>query len=303
MFFLIIVSLFIFSGALGLGYQVIWSKYLLDFLGVSAYSYATVLAAFMAGLAIGSRLFGKYADRVKSPLKLYAYLEFGVAIYALIYSPLSTLFASLYGHLIAFTPGQAGSLYGLWAKVLFSALLLLPPTILMGGTYPVLLRFVTQNESLIGRRASQLYAANAFGAVVGTLLMTFMILPRLGMSASLMLIAICNALVALVAFLFSARSTRIETAIDSNVSVEKFAEFTPNQIRAGLLLIGIEGAIAFAYEIGWTRFFGLILGSSTYSFSVMLAALISGIAFGSALLSKFEKRLKNPFDFLGWTQL
>jgi spermidine synthase len=303
MFFLIIVSLFIFSGALGLGYQVIWSKYLLDFLGVSAYSYATVLAAFMAGLAIGSRLLGKYADRVKSPLKLYAYLEFGVAIYALIYSPLSTLFASLYGNLIAFTPGQAGTLYGLWAKVLFSAILLLPPTILMGGTYPVLLRFVTQNESQIGRRASQLYAANAFGAVIGTLLMTFMFLPTLGMSASLMLIAICNTFVALVAFLFSARSPRIETGIDSNISVEKFAEFTPNQIRAGLLLIGIEGAIAFAYEIGWTRFFGLILGSSTYSFSVMLAALISGIASGSALLSKFEKRLKNPFHFLGWTQL
>ena len=136
MFFLLILSLFILSGALGLGYQVIWSKYLLDFLGVSAYSYATVLAAFMAGLAIGSKLLGKYADRVSSPLKLYAYLEFGIAMYALIYSPLSSLFASLYGHLIAFTPDQAGSAYGLWAKVLFSAVLLLPPTILMGGTYP-----------------------------------------------------------------------------------------------------------------------------------------------------------------------
>ncbi len=303
MFFLLILSLFILSGALGLGYQVIWSKYLLDFLGVSAYSYATVLAAFMAGLAIGSRLLGKYADRVLSPLKLYAFLEFGIAMYALIYSPLSNLFASLYGHLIAFTPDQAGSSYGLWAKVLFSAVLLLPPTILMGGTYPVLLRFITQNESLIGKRASQLYAANAFGAVVGTLLMTFMLIPTLGMLASLMFLAICNAMVALIAFLFSSGSTRVETPVDSNISVQKVAEFTPHQIRVGLLLIAIEGAIAFVYEIAWTRFFGLILGSSTYSFSVMLAALISGIAAGSALLSRLENKLKNPFNFLGWTQL
>ncbi len=178
MAYAVILSLFFLSGALGLGYQVLWSKYLLDFIGVSAYSYATVLASFMGGLALGSWLLGRWADRWAVPLKLYAYLELGVGLYAIVYLPLRTWVADLYAGWVRFTPEQAGAAVGLGAKVIASGLLLLLPTVLMGGTFPALVRHGTESLGRVGRRASQLYAVNAFGAVAGTLLMARYDIPE-----------------------------------------------------------------------------------------------------------------------------
>jgi len=307
-----ILGIFFLSGALGLGYQVLWSKYLLDFIGVSAYSYATVLASFMGGLALGSWLLGRWADRWAVPLKLYAYLELGVGLYAVAYLPLREWTANLYARWVSFTPEQAGAAVGLWAKVIASGLLLLPPTILMGGTFPALVRHVTENLRQVGRRASQLYAVNAFGAVAGTLLMAFLLMPSLGMRTSLMVLALLNGLVALTALLL----TRLEPAM-AGTATEEVLHFSDPQdspspadpqrwiglIRIGLLLIFLEGFIAFAYEIAWTRFFGVVLGSSTYSFAIMLAALITGIALGSAVLARIEGSIGNPLAFFGWTQI
>ncbi|GBC85014.1 Polyamine aminopropyltransferase [bacterium HR11] len=313
----IILGIFFLSGALGLGYQVLWSKYLLDFIGVSAYSYATVLASFMGGLALGSWLLGRWADRWTVPLKLYAYLELGVGLYAIVYLPLREWVARLYAHWVRFTPEQAGAAVGLWAKVIVSGLLLLPPTILMGGTFPALVRHATESLQRVGRRASQLYAVNAFGAVAGTLLMAFLLMPTLGMRASLMVLALLNGWVALTALLLTRRGpAAVETETvgpsetESPVSVPDpgalpslDTEHRPWYVRAGLILIFLEGFIAFAYEIAWTRFFGVVLGSSTYSFAVMLAAFITGIAVGSAVLARIERAIGNPLAFFGWTQV
>ncbi|MCS7311958.1 MAG: fused MFS/spermidine synthase, partial [Acidobacteria bacterium] len=267
-----------------MGYQVLWSKYLLDFIGVSAYSYATVLAAFMGGLALGSWLLGRWADRWAVPLKLYAYLELGIGLYAIVYLPLREWVAGLYAQWVRFTPEQAGAAVGLWAKVIASGLLLLPPTVLMGGTFPALVRHATESLRRVGRRASQLYAVNAFGAVVGTLLMAFLLMPGLGMRASLMVLALLNGFVALVAFLLTRMGlATVERAAvslsetESAVSTPEAAlpdalnprdltsetRYSAGLIRVGLILIFLEGFIAFAYEIAWTRFFGVVLGSST----------------------------------------
>jgi len=314
----IILGLFFLSGALGLGYQVLWSKYLLDFIGVSAYSYATVLASFMGGLALGSWLLGRWADRWAVPLKLYAYLELGVGLYAIVYGPLREWVAHLYAQWVRFTPEQAGAAVGLWAKVIASGVLLLPPTILMGGTFPALVRHATESLRWVGRRASQLYAVNAFGAVIGTLLMAFLLMPGLGMRASLMVLALLNGLVALTALLLTRRGPAVVETTPAGlpgaepvVSVpDPATELTTSDLRhrtrligAGLVLIFLEGFIAFAYEIAWTRFFGVVLGSSTYSFAVMLAAFITGIAVGSAVLARIERAIENPLRFFGWTQV
>ncbi len=306
--YLLILTLFFISGALGLGYQVLWSKYLLDFIGVSAYSYATVLAAFMGGLAIGSWWLGRWADRMANPLKLYAYLEVGVGLYAVIYLPLREWTARLYAQWIHYTPEHAGAATGIWAKIVVSAILLLPPTILMGGTYPALVRHVTESMRVVGRRASQLYAVNAFGAVLGTLAMAFLFMPVLGMRASLMLLALLNGLVGLTALLLTRYETASGAAAPGDHAMSPAAgadvpEWSPWLVRVGLLVIFIEGLMGFAYEIAWTRFFGIVLGSSTYSFSIMLAAFISGIAIGSAILARLDARIRNPMAFFGWTQL
>jgi len=177
----LVLLLFLISGAVGLGYQVLWGRFLLELIGVSAYSYATVLAAFMAGLALGSALFGRLADRVRRPL----------------------LLSALYSGWVSFTPEQAGAGHALWAKVLVAGLLLLVPTTLMGGTYPALVRYATEHLSQVGRRASQLYAVNALGAVAGALFMAFVLMPGLGMRMSLVVLALANGLVAAAALLLA----------------------------------------------------------------------------------------------------
>lgn len=175
--------IFFLSGATGVGYQVLWSKFLLDVIGVSAYSYSTVLAAFMGGLALGSWLLGRVADRTKSPIKLYAYLELGIGLYAVVYLPIANGFQSLYGQWMS-SSGFATPSSGLWAKVLISGIMLIPPALLMGGTLPAMLRHVTEKVGLVGRRTSQYYALNAFGAAFGGLFMAFVLMPSLGMEAA-----------------------------------------------------------------------------------------------------------------------
>lgn len=297
----LILVLFLFSGLVGLGYQILWSKYLLDFIGVSAYSYATVLASFMAGLAIGSKYIGKLADRSKIPLRMYAYLELSIGVYAILYPRLMHFVSGAYGHWVAFTPSEAGGTYGLFAKIVVSGLLLLPPTILMGGTYPVLLRHVTNSLETLGRKASQLYAINAAGAVLGTLIMAFFLMPFLGMSSSLMLLAFSNTLLAIIAFLASKAPQAPPQTVQQEPAVESL--LSPWQLRVCLAFIFLEGVLAFAYEIAWTRYFGLVLGSSTYSFSMMLTAFISGIALGSAWLSRLSGSMRRPLRFFGCVQI
>jgi spermidine synthase len=302
----LVLVLFFVSGAVGLGYQVLWSRFLLEFIGVSAYSYATVLASFMAGLALGSALLGRVADRVKSPLRLFALLEAGVGLYALVYPGLSGAASQVYSSLVSYTPEQSGGGYALWAKVLMAGALLLVPTTLMGGTYPALVRHTTESLKHVGQRASQLYAVNALGATAGALAMAFVLMPALGMRRSLLVLALTNALVAIWALLLArgtvaaaeARPAHLESA-----GQEEGPGLTAGRVRVALVLILLEGFLAFALEIAWTRYFAVVLGSSTYSFALVLAAFLSGIALGSAWLSRAEGLLRQPLRAFGWTQV
>jgi predicted membrane-bound spermidine synthase len=305
--FQLVLAIFLVSGGLALGYQVLWSKYLLDFIGVSAYSYAIVLGAFMGGLGIGSWLFGRWIDRARSPLRAYAYMELGVGLYGAFYLTLSRWAADAYARWVVFTPDHAGAGTGVWAKVAVAGLLLLPPTILMGGTFPALLRHVTVRFTLVGRRASQLYALNAAGAVFGSLAMAFVMMPVLGMAASLRVLAIGNAAIALLALALAKAGGRSGAPFAPQSEEPgrplRTQALAPWQVRLGLGLICFEGFVAFLYEIAWTRYFGLVLGSSTYSFALMLGAFITGIALGSAILASIDERIASPMVFFGWTQL
>jgi spermidine synthase len=303
--FQLVLALFLVSGGLALGYQVLWSKYLLDFIGVSAYSYAIVLGAFMGGLGIGSWLFGRWIDRTRSPLRAYAYMELGVGLYGALYLQFSRWAAEAYSRWVVFTPEHAGAGAGVWAKVAVAGVLLLPPTILMGGTFPALLRHVTVRFALIGRRASQLYAVNAAGAVLGSLAMAFVMMPVLGMATSLRVLAVGNAAIAVLALVLAGGGRRAPepARLGESETTPSTLALAPWQVRLGLGLICFEGFVAFLYEIAWTRYFGLVLGSSTYSFALMLAAFITGIALGSAILARIDRRIANPMVAFGTIQL
>ena len=282
-------ALFFASGLLGLGYQVLWSKYLLDFIGASAYSYATVLAAFMGGLAAGGALLGRRADSVASPLRLFALLEAGVGVYALAFPWLLNVARTA---LFESTATAGSGLDLLLAKAAVAGALLLPPTILMGGTLPAMLRHVTLSASQSALMTPLLYGINAAGAVFGALGVAFLLLPAAGMTGALHALAAGNIVVAILAALAPPRPRLAEEP-------EPASEPPPRRLRFVWAALAVAGALSFALEVAWTRYLGIVLGSSTDSFAIILASFISGIAIGSLLLAAWGGRVRDPLATWG----
>jgi len=185
-----ILLLFFFSGATALIYEVVWSKYLSLILGSTIQAQTVVLAAFMCGLAIGNRLFGRWADRVRQPLAAYAYIESLIGVYALLfaafYKVADSLFVSVGSNLLA----HPNTL--LLVKGSLSAALLLGPTILMGGTLPLMAAWLRKSNTEAGRRTALFYAINSLGAVFGAALSGFVLVQHLGMHATINIAGIGN---------------------------------------------------------------------------------------------------------------
>ncbi|MBF8254427.1 MAG: Tetratricopeptide repeat protein, partial [Deltaproteobacteria bacterium] len=195
---LLIVGLFcfFFSGAAGLVYQVVWTRMLTQIFGNTTYAIATVLSAFMAGLAIGSYWFGKIADRGKNDFLLYGLLEAGVGVYGFLVPWLFAGAQKLYGPIF----GLNQSYPFIFNLVLFflSFILLVFPTLLMGATLPVLSRFFVRSFADFGRRIGDLYATNTLGAVIGCAAGGFFLIPTIGMRTTVFVAASVNMVIAVV---------------------------------------------------------------------------------------------------------
>ncbi|MBI3272785.1 MAG: fused MFS/spermidine synthase [Planctomycetes bacterium] len=185
-----ICAIFLLSGVAGLIYEIVWTRRLLLVFGSTSFAVGTVLAAFMSGLALGSRLFGRRADRAGDPLLLYAVLEFAIGAYGLASPQLVDLLEAVYGSLhAALAPG-----FGLSVALRFclATAFILVPTACMGGTLPVLARHVSRGEGGSAARVGLLYAVNTTGAVLGTLLGGLWLLPHLGVSLTLRVAGVLN---------------------------------------------------------------------------------------------------------------
>src|SRR5215467_14176129 len=171
----ILYVIFFLSGATGLVYEVIWVRLTGLVFGNTAHAIATVLGAFMAGLALGSWKLGQRADRVARPLRTYGFLEIGIGISAAL---VPFVFHSLNSVYWAITPTVAAIPRGSTAvRFITSFVVLLVPTFLMGGTLPVLTRFFTHRLEDIERNVALLYALNTFGAATGTMLAALYFIP------------------------------------------------------------------------------------------------------------------------------
>ena len=170
---------FFLSGVAALLYEVVWMRLLAVAFGHTVYAVTTVLAAYMGGLALGSILAGKWADRLRRPLRTYGVLEAAIGLYCglspLLFGAVDGLYLRLY-RVLEPGPLEAGAL-----QFLLSAALLLPPTALMGATLPILSRVVVESSPVAGSRVGTLYAVNTWGAVVGTAATGFLLLPSLGL--------------------------------------------------------------------------------------------------------------------------
>lgn len=275
-----LLPLFFVSGATALVYQTLWVRELQLVFGTSTFAISTVLAAFMAGLAAGGFALGRVADRIARPLATYGVLEIVIGLYALVFPSivgvLTPVYLSVYR---ALEPGPV--LYGLVQFALVGVALLLP-TAMMGGTLPLLARFATQRLGAAGDRIGTLYAVNTAGAVVGTWLCGFILLPWLGRFDTTLLAAGANLAlgVGAVALDLWARGSGGDAAPAAENDLERPV---PPAMLPVTLAIGAAGFASLVYEVAWTRVLGLMLGGSTYTFSVMLLAFLVGIAIGGKL--------------------
>lgn len=273
-----VCALFVLSGACALAYEVVWTRFLGLFLGHTVLLHMAVLGAFMGGLALGSFLIGSRADSARQPLKLYGWLELCIACFGLAFPYLAKLAEQL--TLSAAASLVPGSVALLALKIGCAVLLLIVPTTLMGATFPALTAHLNQRLGAGASGANWLYFANCAGAVIGVLVTGFWLVPNLGLSGTCFAVAILNVLIAGVAIAASGPEAGRGAAAAPEAAVRPNAQVA-RVPRGVLAAICLSGATAFIYELVWTRMFAVTLGGSTYSFTLMLAAFITGLALGS----------------------
>lgn len=280
---------FFLSGMSGLVYQIVWVRMLTRYLGSTTSATATVLCVFMGGLALGAFLGGKVVDRIRAHLFGYVILELGIALIALLSS--FTVIVVLGGMYVDFYHYFGDSYFFLTAaRVIFSMLCLLPPTVLMGATFPLLVAFVTHQSIYFQKGLGSLYSVNTFGAVLGVITAGFFLIGKIGESSSLLTAALLNFIAAAVAYRLHVQWKTLEARSQDTpraIQTATLPDAYPKRIRIwSKITIFISGFTALAYEILWARFLALPLRTSIYAFSFMLGLFLIGIALGSWLSTK-----------------
>ncbi len=282
---------FVSSGAAGLLYELAWSKQISYLLGSSLHSVAVVVAAFLGGLALGARLLGGSLARTGDPARRYAALEFAVAAVGLAILPALRLLDGPVGQLYRSLGGE-GAAFSV-ARVVLLFVLLVPPAVLMGATLPVLV--ARCERGVLGAGLAWLYALNTLGAVVGSLLGGFLLMPRWGLAATTIAAAALNLVAGAVAWYAAARTKPAPTpaapAAPLAASIEPL--LPPSARRVLGLAFAFSGFAALALQLSWVRLYSLVLGSSVYSFSAVLGVYLCGIALGSAVAAPFLRRARS----------
>ncbi len=297
---------FFFSGVAALMYEVAWVRLLTQIFGNTTYAIATVLAAFMAGLAIGSYTFGKIADQRKNDFLLYGILELGVGIYGFLVPWLFILAQKAYGPIFSLNETHP-FLFNLILFFLSFALLVFP-TLLMGATLPVLSRFFVRTFSELGRRVGDLYATNTLGAVLGCAFAGYLFIPTLGTRQTVYLAAIINLVVAGVILVVDRLREKPAVEIALVTASQAEADLSPEErpSRLGWIILtafACSGFAALVYENAWARALTLVIGSSVYSFTTMLVTFLIGLSLGGFLYARLMADRDVRLSSFGLVQL
>lgn len=292
--YLFLFGIFIVSGAAGLIYEVVWVRQLTKVLGASSYAVSIVLVAFMGGLGLGAWLLGKTADRLTETwlVRVYVILEVAIGCYALFFSTLLKGAEAVY---IGFYQQFSPDLFSFHLfKLGMAFLLLVIPTTLMGATFPIMSRYLVRVQRTASIGISRLYAANTIGAIGGTLAAGYLLLPSLGIYLTTLGGIFLNLTAALGMFCFQLLVKGGDSVFaDTQVIVRRVPQndgmtFFQWSIALGF---GVSGAAAMFYQVAWTRTLSMILGTTSFAFTTMLATFLTGIALGSASYSLWPKTI------------
>jgi spermidine synthase len=297
--------MFVASGAAALIYEIVWLHLLRLVVGASALSVGIVLASFMGGMFLGSLLLSRIVSPARNALRVYAYLELGIAalgaIMPLVLPAARSIYVGLFGY---------GAL-GIGLRALVAAALLLPPTALMGATLPAVARRYSHGRRG-GAALGGLYAANTLGAVLGCLLTGFYLLAVWDVWVATATAVALNLLIGVAAWRLADRpapsSVRAPAAVvaAANAPLATTASRAPaREISrvAVYLASGLSGLTALGAQVVWTRVLTLLFGATVYAFAIILAVFLAGLGIGGVIASAQLRRGNNPTRWLVFCQL
>ena len=302
---IVLTVAFVVSGAAGLIYESIWSRYLGLFVGHSAYAQTIVLVIFLGGMSAGAAWVGRKSQSLASPLQWYARAEAACGVIGLgFHGVFGTVTAFCYDVVFPALPEGPGLLAIKWA---IAALLILPQSVLLGTTFPLMSAGFLRASSPDGKSGSglvlaNLYFANSFGAAVGVLLAGFALIGAFGLPGTLQTAAIMNVVVAaMVVAAVQLRQEETDAPVDP---VSAAPELPPSRTTWRVLMLVAAGTAmsSFFYEIAWIRMLSLVLGSATHAFELMLSAFILGLSLGALWVRRRADSFRDPMRALAVTQ-
>src|SRR5262245_23374055 len=283
--------LFTVSGFAGLIYESIWTHYLKLFLGHAAYAQSLVLVVFMGGMAAGAAWCARLSRRLANPLLAYALVEAIIGAFALAFHP--AFVATTDWAYASALPALKHEAAALGAKLVLACLLILPQSVLLGMTFPLMSAgLVRAHPDAPGESVAMLYFTNSLGAAAGVLASGFLLVAWVGLPGTLRVAGGLNLLLAAAVWLLARRVPVIKTIT--------------GETRASRLLLAVAfftGLASFIYEIVWIRMLSLVLGASTHSFELMLSTFILGLALGGLAVRRSVDRSRSPERLLAWVQV
>lgn len=295
---------FIFSGATALIYEVLWARMLGLVFGATTIAISAVLTAFMGGLALGSAVAAKFVNRLKQPLQTYGFIEIAIGVYALIvpllFRGIDQVYAAIWLRLHPGFYGFALSRFALAAAVL------VVPTALMGATLPVLVAAVGSAGRKSAHSIARLYTANLAGAILGTLAAGFLLLPALGVAKTIWVAAVTNLAIGVAAVFVNKKAMLTRSGKPAgNEITNSFGEQSRHANKAFWLFCALaSGLVTISMQIVWSRMLSMIIGSSTYAFTIVLSLFLVGLALGAWIVSAKAKSANAALRrWIFWFQL
>ncbi len=295
------LACFFASGFVSLLYEICWIRKASLAFGATGLAVSTVVAVFFGGMALGSYLFGRYCGRAARPLRVYAQIEISLGVLAAL-TPAALVAADrAYGGLYPSIESHP-ALLAAWRAVLIS-LVLLPPTILIGGTLPLFCQEFVRSAGKIGRGVGLLYACNTLGAAIGCAVTGLWLIPHIGVNTSIWLGAAANVAIGLAIWFHPAAAK----GGGSPAAPERALTPTPRRARPSQspralgslgaaatvtpVLFFLSGFVALGNEILWTRYLSLLVRNTVYTYTLSLTIVLAGIVLGSVLVAGLLDRL------------
>ena len=298
----LVLAIFVLSGAAGLVYEIVWSRQLVLVFGNTTQAVSTILTGFFGGMAIGAAVGGRLADRVRSPLRMYGILEL-VLVAVVLVTPFT--FGLIHEAYRGIYPALEGTPFLALVRLVLAVLALAPATILMGATFPSLVRHLSADASL-SRSFGRLYAANTIGAIVGTLLAGLILIEVLGLSGALAFGALGSLIAGLVALAMSRGIVSVRgpgPVVEPAASQAASSPPRPSRIRLALAIAFISGITSLGYQVTWTRLLASGTGNLTYGFTIILATFLTGLALGALIYNLIGRRWRDPIAVLALCQI